>query len=227
MTVEGPIPTDELFGPFNEVEARNAPPEVWIAGDRALARGVPGVSIVGTRNPTELGAKRARKLARELVEHGIVVVSGLARGVDTAAHTGALQAGGRTIAVIGTPIDKVYPKENAALQAEIARNHLLVSQFAPGRPIQPGNFPIRNRLMALVSAATVIVEAGETSGSLSQGYEALRLGRPLFLMRSVVQRADLAWPAKMLGFGAIVLDTTDDLLECIPVLDLPADQLAF
>ena len=134
-----------------------------------------------------------------------MVVSGLAEGIDTVAHQTALEAGGKTIAVIGTPLQQSYPASNAALQERMAREQLVVSQFPAGSPFQPRNFPIRNRTMALLTDATVIVEASEKSGTLHQGWEALRLGRTLFLMESVANDPSLSWPAEMIRYGAQVL----------------------
>jgi hypothetical protein len=135
-----------------------------------------------------------------LVAHQIVVVSGLAEGVDTAAHTAAIEAGGHTIAVLGTPLDQFYPKENRDLQERLMREQLVVSQFAQGSAVTPKNFPIRNRTMALLTDATVIVEAGAKSGTLHQGWEALRLGRLLFLTEDVVNDAALSWPKEIARF---------------------------
>lgn len=207
---------EEFLGPLNGVEHVHAPSQLFVAGDASLLRRKPKVAIVGSRRPTEDGIRRARRLARFLVEHDAVVVSGLARGIDTAAHTATIDAGGRTIAVIGTPLSQSYPRENASLQAAIAQRHAVVSQFAEQSPTRPANFPMRNRTMALICDATVIVEAGETSGSISQGWEALRLGRALFLMASIVGREDLTWPRKMLEYGADVLREPEDLLEALP-----------
>ena len=106
------------------------------------------------------------------MNHQMIVVSGLACGIDTAAHTAAIESGGKTIAVLGTPLDDTYPQENQALQSLIMAQHLAVSQFAPGAGTQPKNFPVRNRTMALLTDATVIVEAGEKSGTVHQGWEA-------------------------------------------------------
>lgn len=211
-----PVPIEDLFGPLNEVESKFAPRLLYARGHDELLRIGRRVSIVGSRQASELGQRRAARLARILSEHGITVVSGLALGIDTAAHRAAIQHGGRTIAVIGTPLDEAYPKENADLQAQIAREHLLVSQFAPSQPVQKQNFILRNRTMALVSDASVIVEAGEGSGSLSQGWEALRLGRPLFLMKNIVEDARLRWPSEMLDYGAYVLSEPEDLLALLP-----------
>jgi DNA processing protein len=153
-----------------------------------------------------------------LVERGVVVVSGLAEGVDTAAHLAAITGKGKTIAVIGTPLDRVYPKQNAGLQKRIAEEHLLVSPFSLGFPVRPGNFPLRNRTMALLSDATVIIEATDTSSSLHQGWEALRLGRLLFITNSTVQDPALTWPRKMLDHGARILsdETLEDLFDLLP-----------
>src|SRR5581483_2885572 len=181
----------DVLGPLNEVEAKFAPEHLYLSGDRELLRYGPRVSIVGSRRASDEGLKRAGQLARSLVQHHITVVSGLAAGIDRAAHLGALEAEGRTIAVLGTPLDEYYPRENRDLQDEIAAEHLLVSQFPSGYPSMPKNFPMRNRTMALLTDATVIVEAGEKSGTLHQGWEALRLGRLVFLLESVAQNPDL------------------------------------
>lgn len=214
------------FGKLNEFERKHAPEEFYFAGDVSLLdRRRPKVSIVGSREASEEGLRRAAKLAKQLVEANVIVVSGLARGIDAAAHMSAIQAGGHTIAVIGTPLNKVYPKEHAPLQERIAREHLVVSQFAPGRPVGRHNFPMRNRTMALIVDASVIIEAGDGSGTLSQGWEALRLNRALFLAKSVVDRPGLKWPHEMLDYGAHVLTDVDDLLACLPYGD-PLDALS-
>jgi DNA processing protein len=148
----------------------------------------------------------------------MVVVSGLAEGIDTAAHQATLAAGGRTVAVLGTPLDQVYPKTNTALQHQIMRDHLCISQFPTGSPIHRRNFPMRNRTMALLADATVIIEATDTSGSLAQGWEALRLGRGLFIAKSVAEDATKSWPTKMLHYGGQVLsdETLDSLFDSLP-----------
>ena len=215
---------EEILGLLNESELKNAPARLYIAGRADLLRIEPRVSIVGSRRAGTEGLARARRLARALAEKGVPVVSGLAVGVDTAAHTAAVEAGGTTIAVLPTPLDaRPYPPENEQLLREIVEKHLAVSQFAPGSPIRKANFPMRNRTMALISDASVIVEAGETSGSLHQGWEALRLGRLLFIMRSLFDRADLRWPREMLKYGAKVLVEPEDLLS---QLELPAGETA-
>ncbi len=210
----------DMLGPLNEVETKYAPEHLHLLGDRELLRFGPRVSIVGSRKASEEGLRRAGQLARSLARHQVTVVSGLAMGIDTAAHEGAIKAGGRTIAVLGTPLDEYYPKENRILQEEIGRDHLLVSQFPPGYPSLPKNFPIRNRVMALLTDATVIVEAGQKSGTVHQGWEALRLGRLLFLLESVADDPDLSWPTEMIGYGAQVLSRSnlDLVIEYLPSL---------
>jgi DNA processing protein len=206
---------DELLGPLNDVERRFAPPRLYVRGDRSVLD-APRVAVVGTRRPSQEGTARTRRLVRELVENGAVIVSGLAEGVDTAAHLAAIEAGGRTVAVLGTPLDEVYPASNRDLQERIARDHLVVSQFESGVPVQRKNFPQRNRTMALIADASVIVEAGDGSGTLSQGWEALRLGRPLYFLRSLQDVPGLAWPRKMAEYGASVLERIEPLLEVLP-----------
>ena len=196
---------EELLGTLNSVEQKNAPKTLFVAGDVDLLRSGRRISVVGTREPTPEGAERTRALAATLARRGITVVSGLAKGVDAIAHKTAIEAGGRTIAVLGTPLDVCYPAENRELQTRIMREHLAVSQFPSGMRAGAKAFPMRNRTMALLSDATIIVEAGEGSGTLHQGWEALRLGRPLLLLESLVNRADLTWPREMIGFGAEVL----------------------
>ena len=174
------------------------------------------VSIVGTRDVTENGFARAKRLSRELAETGIVVVSGLARGIDFAAHTSAISSGGETVAVIGTPLSKAYPAENASLQEKIWTDHLLISPFAEGATVFKSNFPVRNRVMAALSDATVIVEASDTSGTLHQAAECQRLGRWLFIMRAVAEDRSLNWPKKFVGKPNVaILTATADILDAV------------
>lgn len=210
---------EELLGPLNEVERKHAPRSLYIAGDIGLCRNAARVSVIGTREVSPMGLKRTQDLVRMLVERGAIVVSGLARGVDTCAHRTTIEAGGRTIAVLGTPLDHFYPRENEELQRKIMAEHLAISQFPSGTPAERKNFAIRNKTMALISHATVIIEAGEGSGTLHHGWEALRLGRPLFLLESLVKRTELKWPHEMMGYGAQVLtrDNMDVLAECLPL----------
>jgi DNA processing protein len=198
----------DLLGPLAEPERKNAPDLLYAAGDTDLLRRGVRVAVIGTRRPSAPGLRRARKLAAELVGAGVTVVSGLAAGIDTAAHQAAMAAGGRTVAVLATPLDQTWPPANRALQHRIAAEHLALTACPPGAAVTRASFPARNRLMALLSAATVIVEAGDASGALAQGWEALRLGRPLFVLKSLLDLPDLVWPRRMLHYGAQLAATT-------------------
>jgi DNA processing protein len=211
------VTLEELLGPLDEIERKHAPAELFVEGDTSLVTKGARVSVVGSRTASPAGLKRAAKLASMLVERGIVVVSGLAEGIDTMAHETAIERGGRTIAVLGTRLDQCFPARNRALQQRIMREHLAVSQFAEGRPLGARAFPMRNRTMALLSDATVIVEAGARSGTVHQGWEALRLGRALYIMESLAHEGH-AWVGELQRYGALVLsDSTKDLfLESIP-----------
>ena len=189
---------------------------LYIQGDWNLVT-LPAVAVVGTRKPSAIGVERAQTLARRLVQDGFTVVSGLAEGVDTAAHGAAIAQGGRTIGVIGTPLGQVYPKANRALQETIAREHLLISQVPvlryDAQDFRSNRFffPERNKLMSALTQATIIVEAGETSGTLVQAREALRQGRKLFIMNSCFERSDLTWPRRFEQQGAIRIHSYADV----------------
>ena len=223
MTEHSYTPKD-ILGPLNDVEQKNAPKELFISGDVDLLRVGRRVSVVGSRMVSDPGVKRARKLVKELVSQDIVVVSGLAAGVDAVAHTTAIEAGGRTVAVLGTPLDVFYPAANKALQLQIMAEHAAVSQFPAGYPSTPKNFPMRNRTMALLTDATVIVEAGEKSGTRHQGWEALRLGRDVFLMSNVAEDTRLSWPQEMIAYGAQVL-TSESLASVLDNLPAYTDRV--
>lgn len=216
---------EELLGRLNDVETKNAPKTLFVAGDVDLLRSGRRVSVVGSRKVSDAGIKRARRLVKALIKQDIVVVSGLAAGVDTVAHTSAIRGGGRTVAVLGTPLDKYYPAQNRDLQREIMSAHAAVSQFPTGYPATPKNFPMRNRTMALLTDATVIVEAGEKSGTRHQGWEALRLGREVFILSNVAENPELSWPQEMIAYGAQVL-TADDLEPALDNLPAYTDRLA-
>jgi DNA processing protein len=176
----------------------------------------PTVSIVGTREVSDDGWRRAAQVARDLVKAGVTVVSGLAKGVDTAALISAIDNGGHVAAVIGTPLDKAYPAENAQLQQQIYSHHLLLTPFKVGERVFRSNFPTRNRVMAAISDATVIIEASDTSGTLHQATECVRLGRWLFIAKSVVEDRSLSWPKKFLGQPKVdVLSATSDITRAI------------
>lgn len=191
----------------------NGEARIYYAGDLSLLA-CPCVSIVGTRKVSQSGADATDWLARKLTGAGIVIVSGLAYGVDTIAHTAAIAEGGKTIAVIGTPLDKAYPAENAELQRQIYQKHLLISQFRKGEKTYKSSFPARNKLMAVLSDATVVMEATDKSGTLHQAAECTRLGRWLFIAKSVVEDPKVTWPKNFLKYDTcVVLDKASQITE--------------
>jgi DNA processing protein len=186
---------------------------VFAAGDISLLRKI-GVSVIGTRQVSPEGAKRASRIARELAEAGIVVTSGLAEGVDIEAMRSAVKHGGRTIGVIGTPLDKAYPAKHGPFQEKVYTDHLLISQFAAGQTVYPSNFPARNRLMCMLSDASIVIEASDTSGTLHQAVECVRLSRWLFIARSVFEDASLNWPSKFRSYEkCVALDRVEDVTD--------------
>lgn len=207
---------DLLGRPLNDIESKYAPKEIFYKGIMEIPLPCPRVSIIGSRGASERGLAEAKEITEVLVENKVIIVSGLAKGIDTIGHKTAIKNGGRTIAVIGTPLNKVYPKENLELQNELKKNHLVISQYPVDYPTTPKDFVLRNRTMALISDATVIVEAGDSSGSLHQGWETLRIGRPLFICKDVVENKQLEWPTKMIQYGAMELDEPTDILENLP-----------
>jgi DNA processing protein len=204
---------------LSEAERKFAPAELYLAGDQSLLWEGRRVSVVGTRNPSVDGVRRAKSVVQTLVDQKITVCSGLALGIDTVAHKAALACGGRTIAVLPTPLENVSPKQNQSLFEEIVENHLAVSEFRVDSLVNKGNFVRRNRTMALLSDATIIVEASESSGTQSQAWEAIRLNRRLFLLESLVQNANIEWVQKVMDYGAEVLNKGNisellDSIEC-------------
>ena len=175
------------------------------------------VAVVGTRKPTDGGIVRTENLVRSLVQDGYTVVSGLAAGIDTVAHRTAVDSGGLTIAVIGTPLYKAYPRENSDLQQRIARDFLLISQvpiIRYSRQDWRSNrsfFPQRNVTMSALTLATVIVEASDTSGTLMQARAAIDQKRKLFILDSCFRDADLNWPREYEKQGAIRVKDYEDI----------------
>jgi len=194
--------------PANLRAVHDRPPMVFVAGCLTPADGN-GIAVVGARKATSHGLASAAAIAQHLTEHGYTVVSGLAAGIDTAAHTAALGRSGRTVAVIGTGLARCYPPQNAALQRRIASECAVISQFWPDAPPTRRSFPMRNAVMSGFALATVVVEASDTSGARMQARLALAQGRPVFLLASLV--AQQAWAhdyAKRPGTH-VVRDPTD------------------
>ena len=182
----------------------------------------PSVAVVGTRKPSPEGLRRTRQVVRDLVKNGFTVVSGLAAGIDRMAHETTIEEGGRTIAVIGTPLCHSYPRENSDLQRHIAEHFLVVSQVPVRKYEGQGYlhnrsfFPERNITMSALTEATIIVEAGETSGTLIQARAALRQNRKLFVLDSCFRNPHLTWPVNMESRGAIRVRDYDDIGRNLP-----------
>lgn len=182
------------------------------------------IAVVGTRNPSKDGEARTRNIVRKLLEDNFTIVSGLAKGVDTVAHETALSEGGNTIAVLGTPLTRAYPAINNMLQNEISKNHLVVSQVPVAKYENVKSpthnnffFPERNKTMSALTDATVIIEAGETSGTLVQARAALKQGRKLFILENCFRNPNLTWPSRFEKLGAIrVRDYSDIRSVLVP-----------
>jgi len=194
---------------------------LYFLGNWELIEAPKRVAVVGTRGVSAEGAARTRKLVKALVKNDFTVVSGLAKGVDTLAHETAISEGGRTIAVIGTPISEVYPRENLELQRKIASEYLVVSQVPVLRYRSQDHrmnrlfFPERNKTMSALTQATIIVEAGETSGTLIQAKAALHQKRKLFILESNFHNSNITWPARFEKLGAIRVRDFDDIASAL------------
>jgi DNA processing protein len=201
-------------------EVHQMPPVLFTRGQ--LVPDDRGVCVVGSRNASPEGLAFARETASALVGQGLTVVSGLAAGIDTAAHQVALERGGRTVAVIGTGIQRAYPAENTALQERIATDGLVASQFWPDAAPTKQSFPMRNAVMSAYGLATVVVEAGETSGARIQARLAVEHGRPVILTRAVA--AATTWGQALVGSpGVHVADTPGRVIDIVQhVMDLDA-----
>jgi DNA processing protein len=188
------------------------PPVLWIRGSGAvLSR--PAVAVVGSRAATTYALDVGGRLAGELANRGVVVVSGLARGVDSAAHRGCLEAGGATAAVLGSGLDRVYPPEHENLSQTIAKQGVVISELGPGAVPLSENFPLRNRIISGISLAVVVVEASEKSGSLITARCAMEQGRDVMAVPGSVLTGRNRGSHSLLKDGAKVVETADDILE--------------
>lgn len=208
------------------------PPFLFVRG--TLPRSdLRALAVVGTRNASLAGLEHARRLADTLARRGVVIVSGLARGIDAAAHEATIQAGGTTIAVMGTGIRRVYPPENADLARRIVESGgALVSQFLPDSPPRSFHFPLRNRTMSGLAVGTAVVEASGKSGARMQARIALEHGKRVFLVSELVTRE--SWARKLLerpGVTEVSVDEVPELLDTLDTLDesarRPGEQLTF
>jgi DNA processing protein len=207
-------------------ELHDPPARLYLRGALPGALAGPAVAIVGARSCSPYGAQVARDLARELAAAGVVVVSGLARGIDGEAHRGALAAGGSTIAVLGCGIDRDYPRSHAELARRIAADGLVVSEYPPGVEPAPWRFPARNRIIAGLSLATVVVEARERSGALITADFALELGRDVFAVPGEITAALSAGTNDLLRQGAAPLLSAGDVLGALGLERAPPRSAA-
>ncbi|MBI1318194.1 MAG: DNA-protecting protein DprA [Candidatus Hydrogenedens sp.] len=204
-----PLRLAEIYGP----------PSVLYVRGTLQESDAHAIAIVGTRHATEYGRRMARELAQQLASRGVTVVSGLAAGVDTAAHEGALEAGGRTIAVLGNGVDIVFPAENAELMHRITRSGAVVSPFPMGAKGFKGNFPIRNRIISGMTLGTLVIEAPPGSGALITARDAAEQGREVFALPGQVSNPNSRGPHALLKEGAKLVETVDDILT---ELEVPA-----
>jgi len=202
----------EIFAP---------PPVIFVRGDTSVFS-LHAVAIVGTRSPTVYGKNVALSITRELVEHGLVIVSGLARGIDTIAHQTCIEQGGRTIAVLGCGIDRIYPDSNAALAKKIcASGGAIVSEFPMGTGPEAYNFPRRNRIISGLSAGVLVVEGGEKSGSLITAHYALQQGRDVFAVPGPITSPLSTGPFNLIKQGAIPARSGHEIAESLSLIEHP------
>lgn len=193
-------------------EIPDPPSMLYVVGERALLSG-PQLAVVGSRNPTPMGRENAHAFAKSLAAAGLTVTSGLALGIDGAAHRGALEAGGATVAVAGTGLDRVYPARHRELAHEIAKHGALVSEYPLGTPPRPENFPIRNRIISGLSLGTLVVEAALQSGSLITARLATEQGREVFAIPGSIHSPQARGCHALIRQGAKLVETAQDILE--------------
>jgi DNA processing protein len=196
-------------------EIVDPPLVLWAEGDRSLLART-SIAIVGSRRASPYSVNAAARLAADLARRGLVIVSGLARGIDAAAHSAALDAGGATTAVLGTGIDVTYPRDNRRLFQRVREHGLLLSEFPPGTPPLARNFPFRNRIISGISRGTVIVEASARSGSLITARMAAEQGREVFAVPGSIFAPGSVGPHRLIQYGAKLIHDVDDILDELP-----------
>ncbi len=198
-------------------EIHDPPPILYFRGDFQRAYRQPAIAIVGSRRCTAYGKQVAEMLAGELAERGITIVSGLARGIDAAAHRAALAAGGQTIAVMGNGLDTIYPKENSKLAQAIEKSGALITELPLGAPPLPQNFPFRNRIIAGLCLGVLIVEAADRSGSLITARLAMEQNREVFAVPGNITVANSFGPNYLIKDGAKLVQSWRDIVEELPI----------
>ena len=196
------------------LEIPDPPPFLYVRG--SLASIEPALAIVGSRRASTYGMMTTSRLAGELAENGVTIVSGMARGVDTAAHRGALNHGGRSVGVLGSGIDVVYPMENKLLFTEMASSGAIISEFPMGTLPLAENFPRRNRIISGLSRGVLVVEAAEKSGSLITAEYALEQGREVFAVPGNINFSSSRGANRLIKQGAKLVDSVEDILEELP-----------
>ena len=202
--------------PFLLKQIYDPPAILYYRGDLNILNGA-CVAMVGSRKATEYGKTAAAKIAEGLAEAGVVVISGMARGIDTVAHLGTLRSGGKTVAVLGCGLDICYPPENIKLREKIVINGLLLSEFPPGTQPKPANFPMRNRIISGLSLATVVVEAAEKSGALITADCALEQGRDVFAVPGSIHSPASKGCHRLIKEGAAMVEDVADILTAMGV----------
>ncbi len=202
--------------PSELLDLSNPPSELFAIGLKS-ALSAPCVSIVGTRQSTAYGERTARTLTRALVRAGVSIISGMARGIDGAAHRTAIEEGGKTVAVLGTGIDVPYPVGHRQLHRSIAEHGLVLSENPPGATAHQGAFPRRNRIIAALSPVTIVIEAGFKSGALNTASQALDLGRVVAAVPGPIDSEQSQGSNQLLRDGAIVIASADDALALLGV----------
>ena len=210
------VSLDDPFYPPRLKEIYDPPPILRVRGNPGVLT-QPGIAMVGTRHPTPYGSGMAERLACDLAAQGLVIISGMARGVDTASHRGAISAKGKTIAVFGTGVDVIYPKENSRLSEQIlALGGALLSEFPLGTFAAPQNFPIRNRIISGMSVGVLVVEAAEYSGTRITARCALEQNRDVFAVPGNVTNKNSWGPNTLIKQGAKLVATWEDVWEDLP-----------
>lgn len=197
------------------LQTYDPPVMLYVRGDASILNEA-SLSVVGTRRPTPYGAQLAERMGRDLAKRGLVIVSGLARGVDAIAHTGTIAAGGRAVGVMGTGIDVVYPKENKKLYEKVLERGAILSEFPMGSHPAPENFPVRNRIIAGMPLGVVIVEGKQYSGSLITARLAMEFGREVFGVPGNVTQENSFAPNQLIKQGAKLVTSAEDVIEELP-----------
>lgn len=226
------IKKEDAIFPRRLLEISNCPKQLYCRGNLELLNEKCLVSIVGSRKASSYGLRCTRKIARQIAERNAVIVSGLALGIDAEAHRGALEVAGKTIAVLGTAIDYLYPRTNEQLALSILDNNgLIISEYPVGAPYNNYNFPLRNRIIAGLSQVTIVTEAAEKSGSLITACLAAEYNREVFAVPADIDKITNSGANELIKRGASVLTSTDDILDILGLtsekreVDLDSDEL--